>query len=72
MLLYAYIYSVCMYKNLLFWNAPPVGFSGLAGQFASWAPFGVLDGLTKIPLTTKLGGLVDLNFLSQCLNERKT
>ena len=52
------------YPKKVFLNAPPVGFSGLAGQFASWAPFGVLDGLTKIPLTTKLGGLVDLNFLS--------
>ncbi len=52
------------YPRKVFINAPPVGFSGLAGQVVSWAPFALLDGLTKIPATTKLGGLVDLNYLS--------
>jgi acylglycerol lipase len=52
------------YPSKVFLNAPPVGFHGLAGQFASWAPLSLLDGLTKIPGSTKLGGLVDLNYLS--------
>ncbi len=52
------------YPKKVFINAPPVGFSGVAGQFVSWAPFQLLDGLTKLPMSTKLGGLVDLNYLS--------
>ncbi len=52
------------YPKKIFLNAPPVGFHGVAGQFASWAPYKLLEGLTKIPGSKKLGGLVDLSYLS--------
>ncbi len=52
------------YPRKVFINAPPVGFSGVAGQVASWAPFALIDGLTKLPGSLKVGGLVDLNYLS--------
>jgi len=52
------------YPQKVFINAPPVGFSGVAGQIVSWVPYTFLEGLTKIPASTKLGGLVDLNYLS--------
>lgn len=62
-----YLQKECLreeYPRKVYLNAPPVGFHGIAGQVASWMPYSFLDGLTKLPASKKLGGLVDLNFLS--------
>ena len=48
----------------IFMNAPPVGFSGVAGKFVSHAPRTVLNKLANFEMSFRLGGLVDINFLS--------
>ncbi|MBT3586839.1 MAG: alpha/beta fold hydrolase [Halobacteriovoraceae bacterium] len=52
------------YPEKVFLNAPAVGFPGLLGQGLKRLPLRATAGLAKLPFTIKLGGLVDLNFLS--------
>ncbi len=48
----------------IFINAPPVGFSGVTGVAVQRIPKVVLDKLANFFVSSRLGGLVDLDFLS--------
>lgn len=52
------------YPERVFFNAPPVGFPGALGQMIRMSPLPIFKNLSKIPYSLKLGGLVDLNYLS--------
>ncbi len=53
-----------LYPEKFFINAPPVGVPGSLGKIVKYLPVEVVDGMTKLPFSAKLGGLVDLAFLS--------
>lgn len=53
-----------LYPEVVFLNAPPVGMPGVMGDVLNLIPKSVFRALVKMPLTIKLGGLVDLNYLS--------
>jgi len=53
-----------MYPEAVFLNAPPAGFTGLLGEAMNLSPLSFVGKLTSLPLSLKLGGLVDLTFLS--------
>lgn len=50
--------------ELVYLNAPPIGMPGLMGDVLDLAPKSLFRQLVKLPLSLKLGGLVDLSFLS--------
>jgi acylglycerol lipase len=50
--------------ELVYLNAPPVGFYGPLGKIVEYAPRSVFSTLSKLPLSVRLGGMVDLNYLS--------
>lgn len=52
------------YPEKVFLNAPPVGFGGPGGIAVKLGPHSLFSLLAKSPLSVRLGGLVDLNFLS--------
>ena len=52
------------YPSLCYLNAPPVGFSGGLGKFIEYAPKGIFRSLAKISVSFRVGGLLDLNYLS--------
>ena len=52
------------YPERIFLNAPPVGFPGALGDIIKYSPRSVFSTLAKLPVSLKLGGLVDLNYLS--------
>lgn len=52
------------YPSLVYLNAPPVGFAGGLGKFIEYAPKGIFKNLAKIPVSVRVGGLLDLNYLS--------
>lgn len=52
------------YPERVFFNAPPVGFPGALGQLIRMSPLPVFKNLSKLPYSLKLGGLVDLDYLS--------
>lgn len=52
------------YPDAVFLNAPPAGFPGVLGEVMNISPMGLVNKLASIPVSLKLGGLVDLNYLS--------
>ncbi len=52
------------YPEKVYLNAPPVGFGGPGGGIVKVAPHALFGALAKSPLSVRLGGLVDLNYLS--------
>lgn len=52
------------YPELVFLNAPPVGFPGALGKVVQYSPHSIFSSLSKLPMSVRLGGLVDLNYLS--------
>jgi len=53
-----------LYPEKFFVNAPPVGTPGALGKVLKHMPVEVVDGMTKLPFSAKIGGLVDLAYLS--------
>ncbi len=53
-----------LYPEVVFLNAPPVGYPGILGKIIEFSPQSILAGLAGLPVSLRLGGLVDLNFLS--------
>lgn len=53
-----------IYPTKVFFSAPPVGLPGVLGQFIRFSSTSVIKKMANFPLGLKLGGLVDLNFLS--------
>ena len=51
----------------VFVNAPPVGYTGPAGAILKVTPSGIISKLAGLNSSVKLGGLVDLNYLSHDL-----
>ena len=60
-----------LYPEIVFLSSPPVGFPGFLGKMIEVVPHSLLIQLTRFPLTIRLGGLVDLNFLSSDKEVRK-
>ncbi len=52
------------YPDAVFLNAPPAGFPGALGEIMNISPLGFVNKLTSLPFSLKLGGLVDLDYLS--------
>lgn len=52
------------YPERVFFNAPPVGFPGILGQLIRMSPLSIFKNISKLPVSLKLGGLVDLESLS--------
>ncbi|WP_290733138.1 alpha/beta fold hydrolase [Halobacteriovorax sp. JY17] len=52
------------YPDAVFLNAPPAGFPGALGELMNISPIGFVQKLAGMPFSIKLGGLVDLNYLS--------
>lgn len=52
------------YPEKVYLNAPPVGFGGLIEPIIKYSPRTLFSTLAKNPLSMRLGGLVDLNYLS--------
>ncbi len=55
----------------VFVNAPPVGYTGPAGAILKLTPTGVLKSLASLNSSVKLGGMVDLNYLSHDLRVKE-
>ena len=53
-----------LYPHAIFLNAPPVGFTGILGKILQHLPLNSLSKLNDIPLSLKIGGLIDTNYLS--------
>ena len=53
-----------LYPERVYINAPPVGFPGMLGNIIDLSPRGIFSSLTQLPVSVRLGGLVDLNYLS--------
>lgn len=53
-----------LYPERIFLNAPPVGYTGPLGKVVKYSPRSIFATLASIPQSVKLGGLVDLNYLS--------
>ncbi len=51
----------------IFMNAPPVGFTGMAGKLVGRAPQKILNKLANFEMSVRLGGLVDIGLLSHDL-----
>lgn len=52
------------YPERLIVNAPPVGAHGLLGQIVKYLPATFFEKACELPLSTPVGGLVDLKYLS--------
>ncbi|WP_372652263.1 alpha/beta fold hydrolase [Halobacteriovorax sp.] len=52
------------YPEAVFLNAPPVGFPGVLGELMNISPVSFVQKLASMPVSLKLGGLVDLDYLS--------
>ena len=53
-----------LYPKAVFLNAPPVGFPGAMGKVVDFLPLFFRSGLAGLPLSVRLKGLVNLDFLS--------
>ncbi|MGB0454888.1 MAG: alpha/beta fold hydrolase [Bacteriovoracaceae bacterium] len=45
-------------------NAPPVGVGGVTGKIVNQIPTRIINGLTDLPYTLRLSGLINLDYLS--------
>lgn len=52
------------YPERVIINAPPVGAHGVLGHILKLLPGGVIPSACKLPITTPVGGLVDMNYFS--------
>lgn len=52
------------YPKAVYLNAPPAGFPGILGEIVNVMPQNVISKLTELPVSLKIGGLVDLRYLS--------
>lgn len=52
------------YPSAVYLNAPPVGFPGALGEIMNASPLSIVSKITELPISLKLGGLVDLKYLS--------
>ena len=53
-----------LYPHAIFLNAPPVGFTGILGKIIQHTSLSAISQINAIPLSIKIGGLVDTNYLS--------
>ena len=60
-----------LYPHAVFLNAPPVGFTGILGKIVQNIPLSTLTKINAIPLSIKIGGLVDTNYLSHSPNVKE-
>jgi alpha-beta hydrolase superfamily lysophospholipase len=56
--------SKSFYPKAVYLNAPPAGFPGALGEVMNLLPQTVVSKMTDLPLSIKIGGLVDLKYLS--------
>ena len=54
-----------LYPDMIFLSAPPAGVYGALGKVVKYTSTKIFDNLSKISGSIKLGGMVDLNYLSQ-------
>ena len=53
-----------LYPKAVYLNAPPAGFPGALGEVMNFSPLSIVEKIAGLPFSIKMGGLVDLEYLS--------